>query len=122
MPKTLKSYPSVQSFYLRNVAAKDKEAATGHEPPPRRGDGFTEEELSDAMDPLNRRWNPEREYEECTIDQLIPGPRAVTFVGRIVNFTTVFGQSQKQPKASGWHYMLVKDDTAAISVSSLCIR
>jgi hypothetical protein len=111
------AYPSIQSFYEREVAAENRE--TPPEEPLRRGDGFTEQELVDAMDPLNRKWNPEREYEESTIDQLIPGPKAVTFVGRIVNFTTIFGQSQKQPKASGWHYMLVKDDSAAISVSFL---
>ncbi|TVY91344.1 hypothetical protein LAWI1_G003655, partial [Lachnellula willkommii] len=108
------AYPSIQSFYKREAAAETGEAAP--EEPPRRGDGFTEEELADAVDPLNRKWNPEREYEECTIDQLVPGPKAVTFVGRIVNFTTIIGHSQKQPKASGWHYMLVKDDSAAISV------
>jgi hypothetical protein len=114
--KMPQGYPSIQSFYKREVATQNGEAAP--EAPPRQGDGFTEEELADATDPLNRKWNPEREYEEFTIDQLITGPKAVTFVGRIVNFTTVIGQSQKQPKASGWHYMLVKDDTAAISVSS----
>ncbi|TVY57712.1 hypothetical protein LCER1_G001285 [Lachnellula cervina] len=108
------AYPSIQSFYKREAATENGEAAP--EEPPRRGDGFTEEELADAVDPLNRKWNPEREYEECTIDQLVPGPKAVTFVGRIVNFTTIIGHSQKQPKASGWHYMLVKDDSAAISV------
>jgi len=108
-------HPSIQSFYKREIAAQNEEATP--EVPPRRGDGFTEEELADATDPLNRKWNPEREYEEYTIDQLITGPKAVTFVGRIVNFTTVVGSSQKQPKASGWHYMLVKDDTAVISVS-----
>jgi len=111
------AHPSIQSFYKREVAAENGEVVP--EEPPRGGDGFTEEELADAFDPLNRKWNPEREYEDSTIDQLIPGPKAVTFVGRIVNFTTIFGRSQKQPKASGWHYMLVKDNTAAISVSFL---
>lgn len=108
------SYPSIQSFYKREtpLLAKQKEDAV----PVRQGDGFTEEELEDAMDPLKRNWNPEREYEESRIDQLIPGPKAVTFVGRIVNLSTIFGSSQKQPKAAGWHYLIVKDDTAAISV------
>lgn len=114
-PKMPQGYPSIQSFYKREVAAQDVEPTP--EAPPRRGDGFTEEELADATDPLNRKWNPDREYEEYTIDQLITGPKAVTFVGRLVNFTTVIGSSQKQPKASGWHYILVKDDTAVISVS-----
>ncbi|TVY82070.1 Meiosis-specific with OB domain-containing protein [Lachnellula suecica] len=106
-------YPSIQSFYKREIAVEHEAAP---EELPRRGDGFTEEELADAKDPLNRVWNPDREYEDSTIDQLVPGPRSVTFEGRIVNFTTVHGKSQNQPKASGWHYMLVKDDTGAISI------
>jgi hypothetical protein len=106
-------HPSIQSFYQRevNVAEEVSQAE-----PVRQGDGFTEEELADALDPMKRKWNPEREYEEQGIGQLIPGPRAVTFTGRIVNINTVLGRSQKQPKASGWHYLIAKDDTAAISV------
>ncbi|XMA07561.1 hypothetical protein WAI453_000352 [Rhynchosporium graminicola] len=108
------SYPSIQSFYKREVQGEK-------EPPPdassaKAGDGFTEEELSDAIDPLSRRWNPEREYEEMSISQLIPGPRAVTFVGRIVNLASFFGIVPKQPKAAGFQSLIVKDDSAAISV------
>ena len=108
------SYPSIQSFYKREIPlpAKTKEDAVLV----RRGDGFTEEELEDALDPRKRNWNPEREYEGSRIDQLIPGPKAVNFVGRIVNLSTIFGSSEKQPKAAGWHYLIVKDNTAAISV------
>ena len=103
-------HPSIQSFYQRDAHVANEVPQTGP------GGGFTEEELADALDPLNQKWNPEREYEEQGIGQLVPGPRAVTFAGRIVNINTVFGSSQKQPKASGWHYLIVKDDTAAISV------
>jgi hypothetical protein len=110
------SYPSIQSFYKREVSTPAKQDEEVQPSPTTRGDGFTEEELADALDPLKRKWNPEREYDECTIDKLIPGPKAVTFVGRIVNVSTIHGSSQKQPKAAGWHYLIVKDDTAAISV------
>jgi hypothetical protein len=110
------AYPSIQSFYKREVPTPAKNEEEHQSSPSKRGDGFTEEELTDALDPLKRQWNPEREYDECTIDKLIPGPKAVTFVGRIVNLTTIHGSSQKQPKAAGWHYLIVKDDTAAISV------
>ena len=90
------------------------------------GDGFTEEELADVLDPLNRKWNPEQEYDQVNISQLVAGPQAVTFCGRIVNLNTVYGRNPKQPKASGWHYLLIKDDSAAISVcscllSSVCL-
>jgi hypothetical protein len=112
------SYPSIQSFYRREVPASAKNDEEQQASPNKQGDGFTEEELADVLDPLKRKWNPEREYEETTIDKLIPGPKAVTFVGRIVNLSSIFGSSQRQPKAAGWHYLIVKDDTAAISVCS----
>ncbi|KAL2071499.1 hypothetical protein VTL71DRAFT_12734 [Oculimacula yallundae] len=107
------SYPSIQSFYKREIQA-DKE--TQDASPVKAGDGFTEEELSDAVDPLSRKWNPEREYEKMNISQLIPGPRAVTFVGRVVNLSTFFGRVPKQPKAAGFSSLIIKDDTAAISI------
>ena len=111
------SYPSVQSFYKREIATS-KDVPAQPEPSPA-GDGFTEQELADAQDPLSREWNPEREYKEMTIDKLVAGPLAVTFVGRVVNFTTILGSSQKEKSASGWHYLLLKDDTAVISVHLL---
>lgn len=111
------SYPSIQSFYKREVSTPAKnEGVLQSSSPSKLGDGFTEEELTAALDPLKRKWNPEREYDECTIGELVPGPKAVSFVGRIVNLSTIHGSSQKQPKAAGWHYLIVKDDTAAISV------
>jgi hypothetical protein len=110
------SYPSVQSFYRRELPKPVRKDEAEPFQVVKVGDGFTEEELTEALDPLTRKWNPEREYDQMTIGQLVPGPKAVTFMGRIVNFSTVFGHSQKQPKASGWHYMILKDDSAAISV------
>ncbi|PBP20570.1 putative Inositol-3-phosphate synthase [Diplocarpon rosae] len=77
------SYPSVQSFYEKEVQADNE--ITDASSPVKPGDGFTEGELSDALDPLSRKWNPEREYEELSIERLVPGPHAVTFVGRVVN-------------------------------------
>lgn len=110
-------HPSIQSFYKREVSTTNGEVEV-ELTSPKPGDGFTEEELADAIDPLNRKWEPEREYDELNIDEIIPGPRAVTFVGRVVNVNTMFGRSPKQPKAAGWHYILLKDDSAAISVRS----
>tara|TARA_R110002033_G_scaffold161214_1_gene197663 strand:+ start:602 stop:1003 length:402 start_codon:yes stop_codon:yes gene_type:complete len=111
------SYPSVQSFYKREVQSETESAIDAS--PIKAGDGFTEEELSDALDPLSRKWSPEREYEEMNIAQLIPGPRAVMFVGRVVNLSTFFGHSPKQPKAAGFHSLIAKDDSGAISVCVL---
>ena len=113
------AYPSIQTFYRREVPKP-----TENEPPTSStivpGDGFTEKELSDARDPLNRKWKPEQEYEELGIGDLVPGPKAVTFIGRVVNVSTIWGRSQKQPKAAGWHYLILKNNTAAISVSYPC--
>ncbi|RDW71597.1 hypothetical protein BP6252_08160 [Coleophoma cylindrospora] len=114
-------YPSIQSFYKREVPVPKSTPATtgqGHATSSivEFGDGYTEDEVAQALDPLARKWNPGREYEERGINELTTGPKAVTFLGRIVNFNTVYGRSQKQPRASGWHYMLIKDDEACISV------
>ncbi|KAI1005191.1 hypothetical protein K3495_g3024 [Podosphaera aphanis] len=89
---------------------------------PKPGDGFTEIELARALDPLQRDWDPKRKYESFSIAHLVPGPKAVTFKGRIVNLSTRYGSSATQPKAKGWHYLIVKDDTAAITVSMLQTR
>ena len=114
------SYPSVQSFYKREISKPVEKQEAENPESVKVGDGFTEEELAEALDPLTRKWNPEREYDQMGIGKLVPGPKAVTFVGRVVNFSTVFGRSQKQPKAAGWHYMILKDDSAAISVCYHC--
>jgi hypothetical protein len=112
-------FPSIPSFYkTEEVFPHPQTKATSPIPDPfKPGDGFTEEELANATDPLSRQWDPDREYEELSIDQLIPGPKAVTFMGRVVNFSTRLGSNPTQPKATGWHWLVVKDDSAAISVS-----
>lgn len=113
MPGT---FPSAQSFY-ENKVPEGREISPHS--PAKKGDGFTEAELADGLDPLSRKWNPEREYEEVSISQLVPGPRAITFMGRIVYLNTYFGHSSKQPKAAGFHSLIVKDDYAAITVCFL---
>ncbi|KAH8601721.1 hypothetical protein B0O99DRAFT_713739 [Bisporella sp. PMI_857] len=106
--------PSLQSFYQREVKLQggENKSAQG---PRRLGDGFTEAEIA-TLDPLKREWNPTREYEEVSIGDLVPGPKAVMFVGRVINTTTIIGRNPKQPKAAGWHYVTLRDNTAAISI------
>lgn len=113
MKPAKQSQPTIQAFYQKEIAVENEA------PPPspiKPGDGFTEAELAAAADPLSRPWNPDREYDECNISQLIPGPKAVTFMGRIVHLNTYFGQNPKQPRAAGHHLLVVKDDSAAITV------
>lgn len=110
------STPSIQSFYKPEVLLA---APTTSAPPPTTpGDGFTEEELADTLDPLQRKWNPEREYEECGIGELVPGPKAVRFCGRVVAVRTLMGGGGKGMgmKARGWHEFVLRDDGGAISV------
>ena len=111
-------YPSIHSFYRRDIQRTiEEESGALAETIP--SDGFTEEELSDALHPLNRKWDPERGYEELEIGDLVPCPKAVTFIGRLVSISTIWNHSQKLPKAAGWHYLVLKNNTAAISVLHL---
>ena len=121
MPKNSPPQPipeklSIQAFYKPEVRGATTSAQAAPPSPAKAGDGFTEEELADALDPLHRKWDPEREYEEVGISGLVPGPRAVTFVGRVVNMRTMLGRDAKMPKARGWHGIVLRDDEGAISV------
>jgi hypothetical protein len=82
------------------------------------GDGFTAEELQEVQvqRPKQAEWQPQGEYDECEIRDLIPGPRAVTFMGRVANIFDV-GNTPKTPRsAQGCVKLCVKDDTGAITV------
>jgi hypothetical protein len=105
-------YPSVQSFYKRELGAQSHEATA----PISAGDGFTDEELAVALDPLKREFNPSCGYERFKIGSLIAGPQPVTFMGRVVNASVHMGRSNSNAAAAGWHRMIVKDDTGAICV------
>ncbi|TQS36082.1 hypothetical protein Golomagni_03477 [Golovinomyces magnicellulatus] len=103
---------SIDSFYKREVQAEQHVSNESRSEP---GDGFTEAEIMNTLDPLSRNWDPDREYEKVAISRLNPGPKAVSFIGRIVNFSTRFGSSAEQPRAKGWHHLIIKDGTAALS-------
>jgi len=68
---------------------------------------------------MTANWEPAREYTELSISELCHGPRAVVFAGRVVNTTTIWGKSAKEPRARGWHYILLKDDGGAVSVRAI---
>jgi hypothetical protein len=112
------SYPSVQAFYRPEPvrgATETREAVVISNP----GDGFTKEEVENALDPLMSPFNPSREYLQRDIGSLTPGPQALTFTGRVVNFNTQYGTSKSHAAARGWHHMIVKDNTGGICVSLL---
>jgi hypothetical protein len=87
------------------------------------GDGFTAEEVQEALKPKPLPpWQPPCEYEECDIIDLNPGPRAVTFTGRIASISDV-GNTPKTPRsARGCLKLCIKDDEAAITVCRHIVR
>jgi hypothetical protein len=83
------------------------------------GDGFTAEEVRDALKPKPAEpWQPAVEYAECEIRDLNPGPRAVTFMGRVANIYDVAHTPKAPRSAKGCLKLCVKDDKGAITVGS----
>ena len=81
------------------------------------GDGFTSQELQQALTPPPAKpWQPEVDYAECDIGELYPGPRAVTFMGRVANIFDVANAPKTPRSAKGCVKLCVKDDHAAITV------
>jgi hypothetical protein len=72
------------------------------------------EEISDHNDV--EPWHPSMEYTSCEISDLVPGPQAVTFMGRVANNFDV-PQTPKSPRAAkGCCKISVKDCDSAITV------
>lgn len=85
--------------------------------PTKTGDGFTEEEIRDALKPRPaQQWQPVTDYVECDIRDLATGPRAVTFMGRVANIFDLMNTPKTPKSAKGCIKLCVKDDTAAITV------
>ncbi|RMZ35067.1 hypothetical protein D0859_00805 [Hortaea werneckii] len=81
------------------------------------GDGFTSQEKSDALKPdFAQSWVPPADYEECQIRELYPGPRAVTFMGRVANIFDIPNTPKTARSAKGCVKLCVKDETGAITV------
>ncbi|KAM3418267.1 hypothetical protein BST61_g4268 [Cercospora zeina] len=81
------------------------------------GDGFTAEELQEALKPkLQETWHPDCEYADMEISDLIAGPKAVTFMGRVANIFDVANSSRTPRSAKGCVKLCVKDGSGAITV------
>ena len=66
--------------------------------------------------PPAQPWTPNGDYEECEIKDLQPGPKAVTFMGRVANLFDL-GNVQKGPRsARGGVKVCVRDEGAAVTV------
>lgn len=106
------NFPSIQSFYSRELPPSSQDAGGESSKSAKPGDGFTSSEVEAALDPLSRPWEPSRHYEMCPISLLETGPRNYQISGRIVNFADNF-------REQGFHFLVVTDGSGAIAVSSL---
>ncbi|OTB07056.1 hypothetical protein M426DRAFT_257448 [Hypoxylon sp. CI-4A] len=108
-------FPSIQSFYSRELPPGSQEENTGPSDQVKPGDGFTSSEIETAVNPLSRPWKPSRHYEACAISLLETGPHNYKISGRIVNFTI-------DHKDLGHHFLVVTDGTRAIAVRLYYIK
>ncbi|EON69735.1 hypothetical protein W97_08997 [Coniosporium apollinis CBS 100218] len=109
-------FPSIEQFFEKQSSQSPKKRARSSSPSQGR-DGFTEAEVDAVLHPpANQTWSPPNEYEEIDIAALIPGPKCVTFVGRVANFYDQGTPSKKPRAAKGCVKIIVKDDTGALTV------
>ena len=85
------------------------------------GDGFMSSERSAAASVTPGDWTPRHDYDELSIGELVPGPRWVSFTGRIVTLYDQNIESKMSKAAKGCLKVLVSDERAIILVSSHCI-
>jgi hypothetical protein len=64
----------------------------------------------------DKSWVPEKDYTEVDIESLVPGPQSIKIQGRIVNFFDLTATSKNPRGAKGCIKIIVKDDTAAMTV------
>ena len=57
-------------------------------------------------------------YEEVSISELVPGPRRVSFIGRVVNMYDQGVESKMPQAAKGCLKLLIKDEHAMVLVRS----
>ncbi|KAK3947518.1 hypothetical protein QBC32DRAFT_270655 [Pseudoneurospora amorphoporcata] len=109
--------PPIQSFYQKEPPASSAFSQTSTL------QGSPEANLAGTnREPLTATWKPQGTYQRVNISQLQPGRGKVRFMGRIVNICPA--KPDHQPRAlssltSGFHFMVVKDDTGVVAVKLL---
>ncbi|KAI0434463.1 hypothetical protein F5Y09DRAFT_356727 [Xylaria sp. FL1042] len=95
-------FPSIQSFYSREVASEG-----GHVPsdPAKVRDGFTASEVEAAINSHSRPFRPSRHYDSCPIAEIQTGMHNYEIAGRLVNLSST----------GGYYFLVVSDGTAAIA-------
>ena len=113
---------SIQAFFSPAPSSSPAKSITPSNPSSDAtiGDGFTAEEVQGALRPKPAEaWHPSTEYTELEIRHLEPGPKAVTFMGRVANIFDVANTPKTPRSAKGCIKLCVKDDKAAITVSEV---
>ena len=117
MGGTGKGDASIQAFFPPTPQASPVKTAASPASGAPLGDGFTAEEVRDALQPKPvEPWHPSIEYTECDIRDLNPGPRPVMFMGRVANIFDVSTSSKSPRAAKGCLKLTVKDNTGAVTV------
>jgi hypothetical protein len=125
-------FPSIQSFFKSSKPGTSQPQADTHahiQSPAASsskakeiGDGFTEMEVDAVLHPtINESWVPAQDYEELEIVNLIPGPKCVSFQGRVANFFVQDTPSKRPRAAKGCVKLIVKDGSGAVTVSSCSV-
>lgn len=117
-------FPSIQSFFCREVKKPKIKPEPGTESPVKQEhvkqeefqDGFTSSEINEVLDPSTIDSNLPRAYEPCPIMLLQPGARHYEIGGRIVNFSTNARKRQNPEESEGFWYLTVSDGTGMIGV------
>jgi hypothetical protein len=104
-------FPAIQSFFRSSSPSKTS-SSSATEP----GDGFTTEEVDAVLHPLSVQWIPTQDYQEVNIRALEPGPKCVTFMGRIVNLYNMPKSSKSKLAARGLLKLTIADDTGVLSI------
>ena len=110
---------SIQAFFppTPNSSPTKSNPPSLPSPDPPCGDGFTADEIQEAVKPKPAEdWVPPTEYEECEIRDLYPGPRAVSFMGRVANLFDVANTPKTPRSAKGCIKLCIKDNRGAITV------
>ena len=109
--------PSIQSFFQPDETCPKR--LKGNRSPLAIGDGFTAEKVKATVhQPTLPKWQPRGTYEAADIATLGPGPGCVAIVGRVVNYHHIETPSKAPYAAKGCINLVVKDDSAAMVVSS----
>ncbi|KAI1140331.1 hypothetical protein F5Y05DRAFT_424238 [Hypoxylon sp. FL0543] len=108
-------FPSIQSFYSREVPRSSQDRNTESSEVPKPGDGFTSSEVEGLLNPLSHPWKPPRNYETCPISFLEAGPHNYQIDGRIVNYAHNF-------RNRGFHFLVVTDGSGALAIKLYYVK